>query len=261
MNILITINSFYKEQLKIMLKSLNSSNIEGNIKVYCIYSDLSSEDIYDIEKDQFLKELDFSWIKISNESLKEAPVSDRYPKEMYYRLFAYKYLPKDIDKILYLDPDIIVLRSLKELYSLQLEDNFYAAASHIRKPLRKMNEIRLGAKNLHNYVNSGVMLINLKALREENPEKEIYSFIEEKKNLLFLPDQDVINGLFSDKIVELDPLIYNLSDRILYIKGLANEEGINWVKENTKIIHYCGRNKPWKDNYVGKLGEFYYKYK
>lgn len=30
-----------------------------------------------------------------------------------------------------------------------------------------------------------------------------------------------------------------------------------WIKENSVIIHYCGKNKPWKKNYKGSLNEFY----
>jgi lipopolysaccharide biosynthesis glycosyltransferase len=53
---------------------------------------------------------------------------------------------------------------------------------------------------------------------------------------------------------------FNLSDRILgfYNADIKNKRrNINWVRQNTAIIHYCGKNKPWKSNYKGKLGVFY----
>jgi lipopolysaccharide biosynthesis glycosyltransferase len=53
---------------------------------------------------------------------------------------------------------------------------------------------------------------------------------------------------------------YNLSDRAygLYNASLQNEKiDLDWVRQNTSIIHYCGKNKPWKPGYVGPLGVFY----
>ena len=53
---------------------------------------------------------------------------------------------------------------------------------------------------------------------------------------------------------------YNLSDRVLNqynaVKGRRKRD-IDWVRRHTVIIHYCGRNKPWKSEYHGALGVFY----
>lgn len=59
----------------------------------------------------------------------------------------------------------------------------------------------------------------------------------------------------------LDTIRYNLSDRILtmYNADPRNTEKIDvdWLRKNGVIIHYCGRNKPWKENYMGVLNVFY----
>ena len=62
--------------------------------------------------------------------LNKPPVSDRYPESIYYRLLAQNYLPKDLDKVLYLDADILCINDLQPLYELPLEDHLYAAANH-----------------------------------------------------------------------------------------------------------------------------------
>ena len=51
-------------------------------------------------------------------------------------------------------------------------------------------------------------------------------------------------------------------DRIFAAAKLSPraELDLNWVWENSRIIHYCGRNKPWKDNYLGQLDQFYHNY-
>ena len=112
------------------------------------------------------------------------------------------------------------------------------------------------------YINSGVMLMNLALLRKEQDLNEVFNYIKRYKNRLLLPDQDVLSGLYGSKTKTVDSLVYNISDRYLALYNLDPENwrqkiDLNWVRENTVIIHYCGRNKPWKDNYLGILDVFY----
>lgn len=75
-----------------------------------------------------------------------------------------------------------------------------------------------------------------------------------------LPDQDIITALYGEKVKLVDTMRYNLSDRILtfYNANPKNEKvDLEWVKSNAVVIHYCGKNKPWKDGYVGILDVFY----
>lgn len=65
-----------------------------------------------------------------------------------------------------------------------------------------------------------------------------------------------------NKIKKVDSEIYNLSERMVVLHNLKienkdNKIDIDWVRKNTVIVHYCGRNKPWKDNYIGMLDHFY----
>jgi lipopolysaccharide biosynthesis glycosyltransferase len=107
--------------------------------------------------------------------------------------------------------------------------------------------------------------MNIKKLREEQNINDVYKFINKYKNVLTLPDQDVINALYGEKIILIDRYIYNLSDRSIkqfnILKSNENKINLEWVEKNTKIIHYLGRNKPWKKNYHGILKCYYDKYK
>ena len=64
------------------------------------------------------------------------------------------------------------------------------------------------------YINSGVMLMNLGLLRREQSTDEVYSYIEEHKGKLLLPDQDIISGLYGEKIMPLDPVKYNMTEKL-----------------------------------------------
>ncbi|WP_312813635.1 glycosyltransferase family 8 protein [Sedimentibacter sp.] len=263
MNILLTLNSNYIEQLIVMLTSLVKSNANENFEVYIAHSSLDEEDIFLINSSICKDRCKIIDVKIPSGMFNEAPTTDRYPKEMYYRIFAAQYLPEFLDRILYLDPDIVVINSISSLYNMDMGDNFFAAASHVSKSLKKINEIRLDMPGDSMYINSGMMPLNLKALRENQDVQEVYDYIENKKVFFLLPDQDVINGVYADKTVHIDAMIYNLSDRYLSLynanpKNISTKKDMRWIAHNTSIVHYCGRNKPWKSGYKGELGVFYY---
>lgn len=265
MNILFTINKGYIEQLNILLNSIQISNPEETFNIYILYKDLSKDDISYIETGLDLERIKINTIKIPKSEIDHFPVYEkRYPTEIYFRLFASKYLPENIDKVLYLDADTIVINRLNELYETDFEDNYFIAATHIKKLLHKFNEIRLNIKEDEPYINTGVLLINLKELRKINVEKEVIDFVKANKKKLLLPDQDIISAIYGNKIKLIDGLKYNLGEKALRKYNINNPTKkitLKWICKNTVIIHYYGRNKPWKQDYIGKLGCFYYKAK
>ncbi|WP_291564810.1 MULTISPECIES: glycosyltransferase family 8 protein [unclassified Clostridium] len=265
MNILVTLNSNYIKQLIIMIYSILKSNPDVNFNVYIAHKELTEDDFSYIGGYLDKKRCKVISVKVTDEMFKNAPVTKRYPREMYFRIFAAQFLPKDLDRILYLDPDLVVINPLNELYYMNFEDNYYIAASHVNKGMQKLNEIRLDMEKDAYYINSGVMLMNLKLLREKQDIDSALEYIEKNKNRLLLPDQDVLSGLYGGKTKVVDSIIYNLSERYLKLynmnfKNLDKRIDLDWVRQNTVIIHYCGRNKPWKDNYIGELDIFYKKY-
>ena len=259
-NVLVTLNRNYLKVLRTMLYSLSQSDSTGIFTVYVAHNSLTEDDFAALQA--VLPRTELIDVPLSEEMFQDAPISDRYPKEMYYRLFAAQYLPQELDRILYLDPDLVVINSLRSLYEIDFGDNLFAAASHIEsRTFKNFNRRRLHLSEQARYINSGVMMMNLSLLRTQQDPQQIYQFIEEHKNTLLLPDQDVVNALYADRTIFLDPLIYNLGEKYLRLKNLhlPKEEklGIDWVRQHTAIIHYYGRNKPWKEGYHGKLGVLY----
>lgn len=86
-------------------------------------------------------------------------------EESFYRLMAFPYLPKEVHRCLYLDPDIIIRQSLLPLYFMDMGDYYIAAASHMYGAKKKFNKLRLGITENKRYINSGVMLMNLDVIR------------------------------------------------------------------------------------------------
>lgn len=262
MNLLFTLNTKYIPQLIILIKSILHTNPNTFFNAYTISKDINEESLNKITKHFKDEKINFNLIYFDDKLLIGSPTSKRYPLEIYYRLFSAKVLPNDMNRVLYLDPDIVVINSLDDLYNLDFKDSYFIGATHVRGLLRKFNEIRVKAPKNAPYINTGVMLINLEKLRKEQDVQEVYKYIEKHKNKFTLPDQDILCGLYGDKVKLINQFIYNLSDRMIFLNNLRSKEKItlDWVKENSVIIHYCGRNKPWKKKYRGMLGCFYEQY-
>lgn len=194
--------------------------------------------------------------------LPHAPTTDRYPMEMYDRIFAAFQLPQDLERVLYLDPDLVVNQPLDPLLELPLEDYFFAAASHVAKTMEKLNAIRLQSETPGPYINSGVLVMNLPVLRREQQIQPVLDYVDNHQKSLLLPDQDVISALYGSRLLRLNPWRYNMTERLLTASLLTwgHPVDLKWVQENSAIIHYCGRNKPWKPNYMGKLDCIWQKY-
>lgn len=246
-----------------MLFSLLKANPTTRFSLYVLHTSLTDAHFAPLSR-VCPDRLRIYSIVIPEGFLSQAPTSGRYPVEMYYRIFAAQLLPESVDRILYLDPDLVILNPLDALYAIDFGENLFAAASHIspNSKLTLVNDLRLSMPQGSSYVNSGVMMMNIEALRREQSTEEVFDYIETHKLILMLPDQDVLNAVYATRILTVDHLRYNLSERNFQLYNLKSENWehpltLSWVRQNTAIVHYCGRNKPWKSNYVGELNCFY----
>ena len=147
------------------------------------------------------------------------------------------------------------------LYETPFGDAYFMACTHTRKLLEKLNAARLGMDEAAPYINTGVLLYNLPALRADLDMERVRAFADEKQDVFLLPDQDILTALYGDRVHLLDSMVYNLSDRILALHNAELRNApvdLDWVRAHTVIIHYCGRLKPWKPHYVGVLDVFYH---
>lgn len=277
MNVLVTLDEGYLHPLTVMLRSLLDNN-QCEIDVYVMNSSLRENHLERVRRGVELycgtedtKRMQLIDVKVDRAMLKDAPITDRYPQEMYYRIFAAKFLPEELDRVLYLDPDMVIINPLGGLYCMGLGDDWFAAASHVGPVLEKINELRLQSEEPGPYINSGVMLMNLEELRKHQDIHQVFDYIEKMKDALILPDQDVISALYGGKIREIDHYRYNMTERILRLQQLPGAAGlqtlqgmdpvdVKWICKNSCVIHYIGKNKPWKERYSGKLDFFYHWY-
>ena len=263
-NILVTLNSNYIPPLKVLLKSLFFHNKDEQFTIYLIHSELTKQELdllrfYIEEHGQH-----FYPIFVKKELFNDAPVFRHYSVEMYYRLVAHLFLPDNVDRILYLDPDIVAINPITDFYYTEFDDCLFVAAEHehIARFVKGINNLRLNTPFAKGYFNTGVLLMNVTLMRKLVSLKEIYQFIKKNKYKLILPDQDVLNGLYWDKIKPVDSYRYNYDARFFEFGKISRKIAgdLSWIKKNTIFIHYCGKDKPWRVDYKGGLGIFYQRY-
>ena len=180
---------------------------------------------------------------LSNLSVSEEIIANCYiTVAMYYRLYSAQILPPEIHRILYLDCDMIVCKDLWELYSTDFEDNYVIA---VRDLFEQECCERL---QLTQYVNSGMMLVNLDKWREDNLTDQFERVSHNNKKLIKWPDQDIMNMTCTSKIKITDPR-WNVQ-----VGTDTDHEPQNILARNAGIIHYITGKKPWV---IGALHPFF----
>ncbi len=254
-NLLVTIDRKYLKPLANMLDSYKNMHQDVETHVYIAHSALEEQDIDFLNKCLKCRDISIHSIKITEKWFSDTPVLERLPEESFYRLMAFQYLPAEVERCLYLDPDIYIRKSLLALYKMDLEDSYIAAASHLHGIHNSLNKVRLGLQYQKRYVNSGVMLMDLKKIRNTFTVSQVLECLSINIERLYLGDQDLINILFDGKIKELDECIYNLDEHTY--KHYRREKGLGFIEKETVIIHYNGKYKPWLHGYRGVLDCFY----
>lgn len=159
----------------------------------------------------------------------------------------------EYDSCLYLDGDIIVADDIEELLSLKLSDQTYAAGvktvmlQTAREKVKKQRMTQLEIDDVDQYINAGVTLLNLKALRDNDCVRKMMELIPKG---FPLQDQDIINKVCYKKIMNLT-LRYNVMP--ITLNKWSRRPSLVYGKDELKqartspcIIHYADKNKPWK---------------
>ncbi len=259
MNILIAPNNYYVMPGIVMLQSLFAHNPEP-IDIYVLQSDLTQENIDLLRR--FIERHNgaLHMITIPQTVFENAHTSIHITKETYYRLLAQELLPQELERLLYLDCDLIITGSLAPLYNDDLiRDGKACFFTVCEGPGVSQREWQtydaLSIPHEYRYFNSGVLLMNLSLLRKKAKVQTMLDFIEQHGDTLKYHDQDTLNALFYDKVKYVDWHIYN--QIILHIK---DKQEAKQRLQNAAIIHYAGSDKPWNYDYKSWYFSLFWKY-
>ena len=246
MNILCCIDKNYLMPLCVTMVSIFENNTNSQVSIFVIGKDLTEEhkSIAREIANRYRQKIQF--YEIDNNLLDRLPDVHGYlTKATYIRLFIAEILPISVEKILYLDNDIIVNGNLKELWNTDIEENPCAVVlDSYTYNIEHFN--RLQYPMYKGYFNAGVMLINVKYWRKYKILDQAMEFVKLHSERIFMADQDIMNYLFQDT-KKILPLKFNSICTYYFKEKVVPFEAWEQLKEarkNPVIIHFTWI-KPW----------------
>ena len=175
--------------------------------------------------------------------------ADYFTLTIFFRLFIPEMFP-EWDKGIYIDSDIIVPGDISELFDTELGDNLIGAchdASILGIPeIVEYTNVAVGV-GIENYINSGMLVFNMKALREVGLQGRFLELMDKYNFDCVAPDQDYFNSLCFGKITYIDQ-----EWDAMPAEGQPE-------MENPKLIHYNLFSKPWCYDGIA-YGDYFWKY-
>lgn len=256
----------YVQHCMAMLCSFFENNKKYEICVHLLFNTLSEYSQKLISKLSERYENKVKYYKIGSEMIENFHLNDNillngkkmYSIATYFRYFLPSMLPDNIDKVLYLDCDIIVLKDVSELYNMNLS-NYGVAAVKDSSPFDSYHRFKMGLGLHHEAFCAGMMMINLKFWRKNNIQQKLIEYSTANWKNVYMQDQDALNYVFRDSWFKLP---YKWGKTPLSVAPVDYSQrwfDINEFVESPCIYHYSAHVKPWLDLWFPDQ-KYYWKY-
>lgn len=239
-NIGFGVNDYYAKHLGTLVYSLLKYTPDSNFNIYVLNDGINEDtllELYKLEKNY--ANLTFNFLKVTSDKLDGISLdNNRLPISSYYRFLLADLLPT-VDKIIYMDVDMLIRKSIKALWETDLEDYPIAAVKELDIYRVFANHFEdIGFNYEDNYFNSGLIIYNLKKFRTDNISRQLLDFAKANAQKYVLGDQDILNIFFKNNFKLLDP-IYNWTRFRLQWDEFNDDEAV--------IFHFNGNGstKPW----------------
>ena len=201
-----------------------------------------------------------------------ARVRKKWILDSYCRLFLGTILPKEVERVLYLDCDTLCHGSLKGFWNQDLEGNYGAGVvDAVGEHYYKL----FGMNDTSRYCNSGMMLFDLKKWREDGIEVKVARYVRQHNGYVFFMEQSVMNIVLQDKIKILHPKynVYTLISSMTYqdlkllrhCKRFYTEKECEEAKTDPRLIHltnlFMVKGRPWYEGNEHTYKELFMKYR
>ncbi|WP_136254448.1 glycosyltransferase family 8 protein [Onishia niordana] len=185
--------------------------------------------------------------------------SGRFGIAALLRLYMQDYLPPDCKRVIYLDCDVLVMEDLAILWGEALGDNIIAAGMDLCGA-----SISRRRKNSESYFNSGVLLVDLVAWRDERVSEKSVEYLKAFNDSQY-PDQDALNHVLEGRWKRLavkwnfQPTAYAaMEKRYSHLDGYFEEMEAAVI--SPAIVHFIGRVKPWHPECAHPLAADFIRY-
>ncbi len=261
-NICFSSDNNYAKHMGVAITSiLKNSNINDTYNFYVLDGGISDSNKSKLNSlKSTIRDFSIEYLEINPDDFKKCPMTG-YVKYItlptYYRFKIPSLLP-NLDKVLYLDCDIVVNSDISELYNTNIDDYYVGGIPEV---FNHHHKERLEILGSYYYINAGVLLINTKKWREDNIESKLFEYALNPKREIIFQDQDIINEVLMYNIRYI-PLCWNLQHDILFEAEayLINENEKNVALENPKLVHFTHKYKPWNYKCQNKFRKLYYNY-
>lgn len=243
-NIVCTIGGNYAPHFATMCTSIFENNKGAPFKIHLIVDKLDDRDLEKIKKLFKKYRQKFEICYVDRKQFQGFPLSAHASTSNYYRIILTDLLPIDLEKVVYLDCDLIVDGGITNLWEIDINNKAVIACGRYHAERIKT----LGLSGL--YFNSGVMVVNLTYWRENNVKNRVINFIKKNPDLIEFWDQDAFNAVLQNEWLPLEQ-IYNFTSDLHTSPG-----GIK-----PRIIHFTGMHKPWNAHCQHQLKWKYHKYR
>ena len=194
---------------------------------------------------------EIEFLEVDDEKVAKLPTRHEalvIPSSVWYRLQLPELLPH-LDRILYLDGDIIVVDELEPLWTIDLGDHLLAAVTNVFEDRYAWRPAALGMDDIADYLNSGVILFNLEQMRREGTTAELWAYAHANTEKLMWLDQDVLSAVLGKRRLRLAPR-WNVMNSVLSFpqaEQVFGAEAVREARERPAIRHFEGPslNKPW----------------
>ena len=259
-------NNYAQHTAVAMASVLVNTKVPQRIQFYLIDDEIQPGNKEKITKTVQNLGGNIEFIKIKNSRLEDCYVSGELSRASYFRLDIANILDKSIEKIIYLDCDLLVYDDIEKMWQLDMGGKPVAAtcdlgimaSARVRKQKNKFIGLPFDAP----YFNAGVLIMDLKKWRDGNYAEAIIALATQNKYPNH--DQDALNKFFMNNWQEIPlrwdviPPVFNLFLKILNKPDLR-KKAIE-AKLNPAIFHYAGGYKPWEYEIHDGFNDKYYEY-
>lgn len=227
-------------------------NNPGNNEVFLVSDEIVEGDLVELRQivaERYASSLVL--VSIEDEVLDGFSVSGHIAPIAYARLLLADILPRTIERVLYLDSDLIVVGNIVEPLERVWGTALSGSPTETSAPLFAVKES--DGRHLHKlgfssgeYFNSGVMLINLEEWRRQNYSARLVEAAHRERSEILWWDQDVLNLFFERRWAPLDSTFNKMI-------GHHHEPGL--------VFHFNSQEKPWVAGYRYDSASLYQEYR
>jgi lipopolysaccharide biosynthesis glycosyltransferase len=230
----------YWQHMGATLASLLSSNGRRQFRVCSLAADPENEaKIRQVAMEFGNATVEF--IHFTPNHLDALPITRYIGLGAYLRLFVSEYVDPTLDKVLYLDSDLIIRKDIGALWAAGIQD--YYAAAVVEPHFHENPGIQPGEP----YFNSGVMLINLARWRSEDLVGQFIACARERFSTLAYWDQDILNIVLRGRVAFLNPRwnFHAIYAEMLPEQLRLSQDEFLQIRRDPDIIHFTSKHKPW----------------